>query len=64
MNLPKAIEIIELNIKSVGKNMPTDTLAALKLENEAAKAILRIRNHQPEPGVFGLPGEDTPRKPR
>lgn len=43
MNLPKAIEILDLNISEAGRRMPADTLTALKLAKEALE---RIQSHR------------------
>jgi len=58
MELNKAIEIVELNIKEAGKKMPPDCLAALKLENEAAKRIVDARWGYTHEIIAPLPGED------
>ena len=45
MNLLKAIEIGELNIKVAGKQMPADTLTALKILVEAGSRLLLARSY-------------------
>jgi len=39
MNRPKAIEILQLNIKEAGRQMPPDTLEALKFAVDDMKEI-------------------------
>ena len=57
MNLPKAIEILELNLRVAGKAMPPDTQEALKLGIEAQHFIIENR-HKCSRSVFTLlPGE-------
>jgi len=58
MNLPKAIEILELNVQSVGRQMPTDTLQAVKLGIEAIKRELQNRKEEKRSFIWRLPGED------
>jgi len=43
MQLDKAIEILDLNIKQRAPSMPLDVLAALQLGREALYRILRQR---------------------
>lgn len=58
MNLPKAIEILDLNVKSVGNQMPTDTLLAVLLLINAAKRLLLARSYGDKHTLQLLPGED------
>lgn len=58
MKLVKAIEILDLNIKSVGRDMPTDTLQALKLLTEAGKRLEKHRQGICIASHTLLPGED------
>lgn len=44
MNLPKAIEIGELNLHEAGNRMPPDTREALRLLVEAGKRVHKQRN--------------------
>lgn len=57
MTLPKAIEIMELNLKEAGSKMPPDCRDALQLHIEAAKRIQVGRSKGYD--YFGhlLPGE-------
>lgn len=57
ITLKKAIEIGELNIKEAGKKMPPDTLDALKLLVEAAKARKTRQEHLTPLLRQLLPGE-------
>lgn len=57
MNLPKAIEICELNIKEAGSKMPPDTLEALKLATASMKRILLARSYNDQHTLNRLPGE-------
>lgn len=57
MELAKAIEIGELNIKKAGKQMPPDVLDALKLLTEAGKQTLQDRIGNPLLDGDLLPGE-------
>lgn len=57
MTLPKAIEIVELNIKEAGKKMPPDCLDALKVCCEAAKYIDICRHNPNCFNISLLPGE-------
>lgn len=43
MNLPKAKEIIDLNIKEAGKKMPPDVRKALTLGSQALSSIIAWR---------------------
>lgn len=45
MNLLKAVEILELNIKEAGKKMPPDTLTAVKLGAQAIKRLALARSY-------------------
>lgn len=63
MKLPKAIEIVELNIKEAGPKMPPDCLAALKLCCGAAKRVNAIREWGDEPAGELLPGETNEKSP-
>lgn len=58
MELEKAIEILELNIKSVGTKMPTDTLQAVKLLVEAGKRVKAHRASSLTDAHILLLGED------
>lgn len=58
MNLPKAIQIGELNLKEGGKKMPPDVAAALSLLVEAAKLIDYCRSGEYNPPYELLPGEE------
>ena len=57
MNLTKAIEILDFNIKEVGAKMPPDTLIALKLGLEALKFTDTCRVTFDNLPVYRLPGE-------
>ncbi len=57
MNLEKAIEILELNVKEAGSRMPPDTLKALKIGIEALKTIKEMRYESVNDGTTQLPGE-------
>lgn len=57
MKIEKAIEILELNIKEAGKQMPPDCKNAVKLGIEAGKRVILYRK-----GMYAglgdlLPGE-------
>lgn len=43
MKLAKAKEILDLNIKEASKQMPPDTLQALKIASEGLNYILHLR---------------------
>lgn len=60
MTIPKAIEIIDLNLKEAGDKMPPDVKDALELSKEALKRLLLCRT--PERLYMGylLPGETKP----
>ena len=57
MNLPKAIEIGELNINQAGKQMPADTLTALKILVQSAKRLLLARSYGDKHCQGRLPDE-------
>lgn len=57
MNLDKAIELLELNVKLAGRKMPPDTLAALQLGIEALKEIQHLHESQVLHADELLPGE-------
>ena len=57
MDLVKAVEIGELNIKVAGNKMPADALAAIKLLVESGKTIVSIRNKSFRGTLLLLPGE-------
>ena len=57
MNIPKAIEILELNLKEAGKKMPPDVRDALNLSIEALEAFKKYRHSPNSWFVKELPGE-------
>lgn len=57
MKLAKAVEILELNLKEVGIEMPTDTRQAVKLGVEGLKALQDWRAGQVVDFLLPLPGE-------
>lgn len=57
MTLPKAVEIVQLNIREVGSKMPPDCLNALKLCCESAQRIRVGRNNPGSLWTELLPGE-------
>jgi len=57
MKPSKAKEIIDLNIKEAGKQMPPDTLAALKLISEIAGWFIAYRLSELGSNGILLPGE-------
>ena len=63
MKLDKAIEILELNLKEVGKKMPVDTSAALALSIEAQKRVIEARTPESINPHLPLPGETMEETP-
>lgn len=59
MNLPKAKQILELNIKEAGKQMPTDTLTAVKLGSQAISRLSLARSFGDKHCQGRLPDEDA-----
>lgn len=57
MKLGKAIEILELNIKIAGAKMPPDTLTALRLVTQVAKAVKASLPHDDSFSSANIPGE-------
>lgn len=57
MNLEKAIEILELNIREAGKHMPPDCKNALELGVQALKAVGNLRVADLYTIIPRLPGE-------
>lgn len=57
MNLEKAKEIIDLNIKEAGKKMPPDVKTALILSSEADDRILKGRQRPDQYYTRLLPSE-------
>lgn len=62
MKLSEAIEILDLNVEKAGKQMPPDTLQALKLGIEALERIQTARTYPGRLKTYTLPSE-TPEPP-
>lgn len=57
MDIPKAIEILNINITKVGRRMPPDTLDALKLGVQALTRVIADRYGSDNPVFVPLEGE-------
>ncbi|MBA7696704.1 hypothetical protein ES703_105355 [subsurface metagenome] len=57
MNLEKAIEILDLNVRQRSPRMPPDVLDALKLGSEALKRCITLAQNNPLWAAKPLPGE-------
>jgi len=57
MKLEKVKEILELNIKEAGKQMPPDVKTALEISLQAVDRELSWRQRYPHQSHFPFPGE-------
>lgn len=57
MNLSKAKEIIDLNIKEAGKKMPPDVKTALTIGSEAIGAIIQWREDNDDDFLWDFASE-------
>lgn len=63
MKLPKAIEILDLNLKHANVNMPHDVRDAVKLGIEALKFVQKLKATGQLRGRELLPGETPETNP-
>lgn len=59
MNIPKAIEILKLNVREAGNKMPADTLKALNLGVEGLERIQSYRRDKRHMANIPLPSETS-----